>query len=105
MPAPIPAPIAGVSLGYRFDGAAGDTLRPGEVFATADGTGGAVKLPPARSTGGSLVLCLAPTDGSVLKITATPGDFIDSDTTYNLALPQRSQMFISLGALGVWRLL
>jgi len=105
MPAPIPAPVSGVSFGYRYDCAAGDTLRPGEVFATADGTGGAVTLPPARSTGGSLVLCLAPTDGSTLKITATPGDFIDADTTYNLVLPQRSQMLVSLGALGVWRLL
>jgi hypothetical protein len=103
MPAPIPAPIAGVSLGYRFDGAAGDVLRPGEVFFIFDGTGGAVTLPPAESTGGALVLCLAPTDGSTLKITAGGSDTIDGDATYNLTLPQRSQMLVSLGRAGLWK--
>lgn len=105
MPANIPAPVSGFSLGYRYDGAAGDVLRPGEVFFIADGTGGAVQLPPARDTGGSLILCLAPTDGSPLKIQASGGDLIDADTQYILALPQRSQMLVSLGGLGAWRLL
>lgn len=105
MPANIPAPVQGLALGYRYDGAAGDTLRPGEVFSIADGTGGAVELPPARDAGGSLVLCLAPTDGSALKINAASGDLIDDSPTYTLALPQRSQMLVSLGGLGVWRLL
>ncbi len=105
MPANVPVPVRALSLGYRYDGAAGDTLRPGEVFSIADGTGGAVELPPARDTGGSLVLCLAPTDGTELKITASAGDLIDDSPTYTLALPQRSQMLVSLGGLGVWRLL
>ena len=103
MPAPIPAPVSGVSFGYRYDCAAGDTLRPGEVFFILDGTGGAVTLPPAASTGGSLVLCFAPTDGSPLKINADGADTIDGDPSYPLALPQRSQMLVSLGLAGLWK--
>ena len=103
MPAPVNPPVAGVSLGFRFDGASGDTLRPGEVFFVLDGSGANVQLPLAASAPGALIFVLASTPPNVVKINAQSPDTIDGASGVILASPERAMLSVSLGPLNDWR--
>jgi len=103
MPAPVNPPVAGVSLGFRFDGASGDILRPGEVWFEASGSGANVQLPLAASAPGALVYVLASTPPNVVKINAQSPDTIDGAGGVILASPERAMLFVSLGPLNDWR--
>ena len=96
-------PIAGVSLGVRYDNGPGDILRPGEVFFVRDGSGAAVELPLAASAPGALVYVLASTPPNVVKVNPQIPDTIDGAGDVILAAPERAMLFVSLGALNEWR--
>lgn len=103
MPENINPPIAGVSLGVRFNAASGDILRPGEVFFILDGSGAVALLPLAASAPGALVFVLASTPPEVVKVNAQSPDTIDGAGGVILAAPERAMLFVSLGALNEWR--
>ena len=103
MPERTNPPIAGVSLGFRSDGASGDILRPGEVFFVLDGSGAAVELPLAASAPGALVYVLASTPPNLVKINPQIPDTIDGAGGVILAFPERAMLFVSLGRLNDWR--
>ena len=96
-------PIAGVSLGVRYDNGPGDILRPGEVFFVRDGSGAAVELPLAASAPGALIFVLASTPPNIVKINAQSPDTIDGASGVILASPERAMLFVSLGPLNDWR--